>query len=130
MRLYKNKKLKSNYALKRYLYGLSQMTFNKLLFASFGQGSTIYRPHKIIGKKHIYIGKNVIFDKDLRMEIVYQNKDKNVTPKIYIGNCTHAEQRCQIFSANLVVIGKNVVLSSDVYITDVEHCYGDMKKIF
>ena len=54
-------------------------------------------------------------------------KDKQLfSPKLIIEDFVHTEQRCQIFCANYLRIGKNTVLSSDIFITDVVHNYKDI----
>lgn len=122
------RKYHSFYTYKKKIYGLLLYTINVMIYHNFGKGSVIYRPLKVTGRKHIYIGDGVSFDKGLRMEAITWKDGQDFHPHIYIGNNTHAEQHCQIFSAMFLHIGNNVVISSDVYITDVEHDYKDINK--
>lgn len=123
----KRKEKHSFYTKKKNLYAHAWYLYNKYTYGCFGTNSVIYQPQKITNKKHIYIGHHVSFDKDLRMEAICSKGKRTFSPELKIGNYTHAEQRCQIFCANSVNIGTHVVISSDVYITDVFHEYDNIK---
>ena len=117
------KKKHSFHTYKKMIYGFFMKYVNSLRYGYWGNKSIIYKPFKVTEKKHIYIGNSVFFDQGLRMEAITHKGTYEYCPKIYIGDFTHVEQRCQIFCANSVKIGKHVVISSDVFITDVEHEY-------
>lgn len=127
MIMLRRKKKYSLYTKKKYLYARVWFLYNKYTYGCFGIDSVIYRPQKITNKKHIHIGHHVSFDKDLRMEAICSKEKQTFSPHLKIGSYTHAEQRCQIFCANSVNIGRHVIISSDVYITDVFHEYSDIK---
>ncbi len=117
----------SLYTKRKILYGLVWYLYNKCSYGNFGVSSIIYHPQKITNKKYIYIGEHVSFDKDLRMEAICSKGQQIFLPHLEIGNYSHAEQRCQIFCANSVNIGMHVIISSDVYITDVSHEYSNIE---
>lgn len=117
----------SLYTKRKRLYGLVWYLYNKHSYGNFGVSSIVYRPHKITNKKNIYIGEHVSFDKDLRMEAICSKGVQTFSPRLVIGSYSHAEQRCQIFCANSINIGVHVIISSDVYITDVSHEYSDIE---
>lgn len=112
--------------MRKNLYAHIWFLYNKCAYGSFGAKSVLYRPQKITNKKYIYIGHHVSFDKELRMEAICSKGKQIFYPHLKIGSYSHAEQRCQIFCANFVNIGKHVIMSSDVYITDVSHEYRDI----
>lgn len=112
--------------IKRKLLSNITFIFNKRIYRYFGRNSLIYKPQKITNKNRICIGNNVFFDKDLRMEAICIKDKQLFSPKLIIEDYVHAEQRCQIFCANYLRIGKNTVLSSDIFITDVVHSYNDI----
>lgn len=121
------RKKSSLYTRRKKLYGQIQYLPNKHFYGKFGNDSILFKPHKITNKKHIYIGNHVSFDKDLRMEAICSKGEQIFNPCLQIGNYTHAEQRCQIFCANSVKIGQHVIISSDVFITDVTHEYRNIE---
>lgn len=117
----------SLYTKRKNIYGLIWHFYNKCTYGNFGKCSTIFHPQKIANKKYIFIGDYVSFDKGLRMEAICSKGKQKFFPHLEIGSYSHAEQRCQIFCANFVQIGKHVIISSDVYITDVTHEYSDIE---
>lgn len=121
------KQKRSIYAKRKKWCGYVWFLYNKHAFGNFGINSVLYRPQKITNKNHIYIGDHVSFDKDLRMEAICTKGNQTFSPHLEIGSYTHAEQRCQIFCANSVSIGNHVIISSDVFITDVSHEYRNIK---
>lgn len=121
------RKKTSLYTKRKILYGLVWYLYNKRSYGNFGAHSIVYRPQKITNKKNIYIGEYVSFDKDLRMEAICSKGLQIFSPHLEIGSYSHAEQRCQIFCANSINIGVHVIISSDVYITDVSHEYSDIE---
>ena len=121
------KKKHSFHTYKKMIYGFFMKYVNSLRYGYWGNKSIIYKPFKVTGKKHIYIGNSVFFDQGLRMEAITHKGAYKYCPRIYINDFMHAEQHCQIFCANSVKIGKHVVISSDVFITDVEHEYNSIQ---
>ena len=124
--IFSGKRKSSLYTKRKNIYGFMWCFYNKITFESFGNHSVLYRPQKITNKRYIHIGDYVSFDKDLRMEAICSKRTQKFTPHLKIGNYSHAEQRCQIFCANSVSIGEHVIISSDVYITDVVHEFADI----
>lgn len=98
-------------------------------FGSFGKNSKIVKPMRIEGKRRIYIGKNVHILNSARIETIQKWGDSILNGKLYIGDDTSFEQCCHIISAKNVVIGKDCVFSSFVYISDCSHTYIVNKKI-
>lgn len=121
------RKRTSLYTKRKNIYGLIWYLYNKRAYGNFGMSSIVYRPHKITNKKHIYIGEHVSFDKELRMEAICSKGQQAFSPHLVIGSYSHVEQRCQIFCANSINIGMHVIISSDVYITDVSHEYSNIE---
>lgn len=68
--------------------------------------------------------KGVVVQKDCWLNIAFQNTREG--PMIVIGEGTNIGRRSTISAANSIVIGKNVLMASDVLITDHFHEYRDV----
>lgn len=112
---------------KTIIYGKIMYPINKILYKHFGKNSVIYKPLCVNHKKYIHIGEDVQIRESVRMEAILHASNTSMPPKLYIGDHTHLEHRCQIFCAKSLHIGNYVTISSDVFITDVVHEYFDVK---
>jgi acetyltransferase-like isoleucine patch superfamily enzyme len=99
----------------------------KIIYGHFGKGSRIIKPMRIINHKHIHIGNNVNILNNARMEAERKWQDKELNGEIIIGDNTSIEQGCHIIAADKLEIGKDCVISSNVYISDCAHEYKDIK---
>ena len=121
--------LKMSYKSKKMtLYKLFTFLPNKFEYKRFGEESLLYMPMLVNNKKCISIGNHVLFRERLRLDAIKQVNGIIYSPQIIIEDYVHAEQDCQIFATTKVHIKKNVTLSSNVFITDCEHEYTNIKE--
>ena len=101
--------------------------FLSKIYGSFGEGSRIQTPVTLIAnKKHIFIRKNVFIRKFARIEPVTKWHGQVFNPKIIIGDGVSFEQNLHLICAEKVFIGSSTLISSFVFITDVNHVFDDV----
>lgn len=80
----------------------------------------LYYPIRFIeGFKYCHIGYNFISRSNLRLEVMPLLPD--VTPKLIIGNNVQFNDNVHIGCVNQIIIGDNVLIASNVFITDHSH---------
>lgn len=92
-------------------------------FKYFGTNSKIIKPMRIIGKKYITIGSNVIINNGLRLEAIDKWLNMRYVPEIVINDGVAIGQNCHITAANRIFIGQGTSIMPDVLITDIEHVH-------
>tara|TARA_B100000902_G_scaffold18397_1_gene22046 strand:+ start:614 stop:1201 length:588 start_codon:yes stop_codon:yes gene_type:complete len=92
-------------------------------FKSFGKKSTICFPFKIDGAKYITIGNKVHIHSNSWF-LALKNQIKQ--PKIQIDDGVYIGRFSHIVSVSSIKIGKNVLISDKVYISDNLHEYRDI----
>ena len=112
--------------IKRRLRNYIKHCYYNSSYKSFGKRSRIIKPLRIVGKRFIEIGSNVIIMHHARIEAVYSYADDTFSPVIKIGNGTDIQQRVHITCAESLDIGNNVSILPDVLITDINHPYTDI----
>lgn len=90
-------------------------------FKHFGRNSVLYKPDRILGKRHISIGDNVIILHHARIEAVTAYNEKMYYPTIHIADNVSIGQDVHITCANRVEIGEGTVITARVTITDIKH---------
>ena len=98
-------------------------------FAKKGKNTKIIKPMRIIGKKYIYIGKDVTILNNARIEAIDYWANKEYLPKIMIKDGVSIEQNCHIIAADELIIDEDVVISADVYIADCQERFDQDKRI-
>ena len=88
-------------------------------FYYFGWRSRLAQPDMLTNVQAISIGKKVQIRKGARIEAV--GECNGITPKIKIGDGTAIQNYFHCGAAESVTIGKDVLISSRVYITDHDH---------
>ena len=78
---------------------------------------------RILGKKHIFIGNNVIILHHSRIEAITKYGQQELHPYLSIGDSTNIGQNCHIIATDSLEIGKDCTFSSFVYISDCNHRY-------
>jgi lipopolysaccharide O-acetyltransferase len=91
-------------------------------FYSFGARSSITRPAFICGHKNIAIGERVAIWRDARIEALCPDSR---AVRVQIGDGTAIQPYAHIGAAELVQIGRGVLIASHVYITDHDHDFSD-----
>lgn len=100
--------------------------YNSLVFGSFGFGSIVHRQMIIQNRRFIFLGKRVKIFPNGRIQLVDRYEKKQFSPKLEIGDDSQIHQNCHITCADNIKIGKNVVLVSNVTITDIIHPHEDI----
>ncbi len=96
---------------------------DNLSWGRYGKGSKVIRPMRLLGKKRIFLGDNVIILNQARMETLRGWGENSLDGKLIIGNGTSFEQCCHLIAADKVEIGKACVFSAFVYVSDCSHGY-------
>ncbi len=91
-------------------------------FSSFGWQSRLGRCDMLTNPGAISIGRKVEIRKGARLEAISTRNSSKV--KMFIGDGTSILFYFHCGAAELVSIGKNVLIASHVYITDHDHDYG------
>ena len=99
---------------------------NRFRFKSIGKRSFIDSPLKIT-PLCISLGENVRIFKNCRIEGVFNYNNIKFNPSIIVGNNVSVQQNLHLTCANLIVIGKNTAIASNVTITDIHHQYENIK---
>lgn len=107
----------------RHVIIVSHYLYWSYRFYSFGWHSRVYHCDMLTNPKAISIGKNVTILKHARLEAVDPWDGRE--PKICIGDGTSAQFYFHCGAAKSVTIGKNVLISGNVYITDHDHVFSD-----
>lgn len=96
-------------------------------YGDYGIGSKIQRPRIIlVNKKHIFLGKNVCIRPYARIEPIINWHGQKFNPKIEIEDNVTIEQNIHLICAEKVFIGNSTLISSFVFITDLNHDFEDV----
>lgn len=85
-------------------------------------------PFKVLGHQYIKIGENFVADSGFRIECWDKYRNKRFSPIISIGDNVSFNYRCHLGAINRIIIGNNVLVGSQVLITD--HFHGNWEKEF
>ncbi len=103
----------------------------KLFYGFFlkyvGKNTYIDKPILLHGMKYIELGRNVIIFKNCRIELLPKYGDQMFEPQLLIGDYTQIHQNAHITCSGSITVGKNVVITSNVTITDINHLYNDVE---
>lgn len=86
-----------------------------------GKGLHLSRGAKIRGGKHIIIGENFQCGPNVWIEAVKYHMDIEYFPKIHIGEMVRFSDNVHLACTNKIIIGANVLIGSNVHITDHSH---------
>ena len=92
-------------------------------YKHIGKKACIYKPLCVKGRKYISIGERCNISEGARIEAIDQWNEQEFYPEIIIGNNTSIENYLHITSAGRIKVGHDCVLSSRVYITNIDHDY-------
>jgi acetyltransferase-like isoleucine patch superfamily enzyme len=98
----------------------------KFQFKNVGFGTKIRKQILITNKKRISLGKRVLIMQNGRIEMITKYAGELFYPNFEIGNDSQIHQNCHITCANNIQIGDNVIIVSNVTITDIIHPYEDI----
>ncbi|HUX17557.1 MAG TPA: hypothetical protein VMV63_00030 [Acidithiobacillus sp.] len=98
--------------------------YYRRIFKRFGYGSLLFSPLSITNPEHISISKNVHIGHRARIEArIDWHGGQQFSPELEIHDDADIGQNVTISCVNKVVIGRNTVISFDVFITDNDHAY-------
>ncbi|MDD2594408.1 MAG: acyltransferase [Bacteroidales bacterium] len=81
----------------------------------------IVAPIYIVGYRYMSIGESFTSGPGLRMECIDKYDDNCYTPSLKIGNNVHLNFNCHIGCIKKIIIDDNVLMGSNVLITDHSH---------
>ena len=113
--------LKTSYSFPDKLRLIWSLLITKIFFPS---ARLIRQPTRIRGYKHMRFGKNFVTGQYCRIEA---GMTDGVHPSLTFGNNVQINDRCHIAAIENIHIGNNVLIASDVYISD--HDHGSFSKI-
>ncbi len=130
--------------IENYSFAKNLSEEEKNLFNAFGPDSRICTPFESMNPQHVYIGNYVSINRDMKISVFkdfthhidfirqhYPGLESQVKQEDYvfensnivIGDCTSIGRYSFITATNRVEIGKAVILSDHVYISDSDHRY-------
>ena len=115
------KNLKTSYSFPDKLRLAWSLLITKIFFPS---ARLIRQPTRIRGYKHMHFGKNFVTGQYCRIEAGMTDGGH---PSLTFGNNVQINDRCHIAAIENIRIGNNVLIASDVYISD--HDHGSFNKI-
>jgi acetyltransferase-like isoleucine patch superfamily enzyme len=110
------KQLDSSYSFPDIIRLIYSFALTKVFFR---EARIIRQPTRIRGYANMQIGKNLTTGQYCRIEA--GNSDLAGEKTIRFGDNVQINDRCHIASINSIEIGNNVLIASDVYITDHDH---------
>jgi acetyltransferase-like isoleucine patch superfamily enzyme len=93
-----------------------------------GRNVIVKSPHFICGAENIVIEDNVRIGPYCRIESIGSYSDKRVRPQVRIREGTSIEWHFILVCVNEIDIGENVMIATNVFITDTTHGYADGTK--
>jgi acetyltransferase-like isoleucine patch superfamily enzyme len=102
--------------------------FYKFQFKKVGKDCVIYRQMLLTNKNKISLGQNVVFMPNSRIELFTNYANVKFDPSLEVGDFSQIHQNCHITCAERIKIGNNVIIVSNVTITDIIHPYDDITK--
>lgn len=115
--------------IKNKLYSRYRRIFTKFYLKNFfgciGRNTIVYKQFRLINPDGVFLGNNVVLLGNSRIELVKEYMAGRYKPKLILGNDSQIHQNCHITCANSIEIGNNVIVVSNVTITDIIHPYDD-----
>lgn len=106
------------FVLLRFFQKLKSIFYSKIFNApglNLGSGCQIF------GKEYIRFGRDISVHKNLWLEAVSEYNGLTYVPNIFIGNRVKISDRVHITAIDSIEIGDDVLLGSNVYISDHNH---------
>lgn len=95
-------------------------------FKQLGDGAHAVHPYYIYGQWNIEVGQHFAVGPNFWMEAIDTYGAQHFTPSIQIGNNVSIQRNCHIGAIDSVTIGNDVLMGSNILITD--HAHGDTSK--
>lgn len=93
----------------------------KKRFKYIGKGVRVLELPYVSGYKHITVGDNCFFGKDVRIEAWERYETQVFDPQISIGSNVILTDRCYLSCIDCIEIGDDVLFGRDVFIADNSH---------
>jgi acetyltransferase-like isoleucine patch superfamily enzyme len=93
-----------------------------------GGGFFLGSAHSLIGLRHVSVGKNFVCGDDLRLEVFDRHNGYLFAPSVVIGDNFSVNHRLHLACINKIRIGNDVLVGSDVFISD--HGHGESSEVF
>ena len=107
---------------KRMFFYLNFFRYNHLKY-----GTLVEKQLLITNRHRISLGKNILIFGNGRIELITSYSGHKHTPTLEIGDYTQIHQNCHITCGQNIKIGKNVVIVSNVTITDILHPHANVE---
>jgi acetyltransferase-like isoleucine patch superfamily enzyme len=99
--------------------------FQRSRFGALGRGSAVLRPRLLSHPRFMRIGTGVVIRPGARLEAIRHYAGRTFQPLLTIGDRTRAEFDLQVECAESVQIGADVLIAGRVFISDLDHGFGD-----
>jgi acetyltransferase-like isoleucine patch superfamily enzyme len=94
--------------------------------AHIGRGSIVHPPFNSGNIKTVYIGDNVCINPGGWIQTIRKYAYNRFDSELKIGDGTYIGHRCHVIACGKMIIGKDVTIADNVYITDNLHGFDDM----
>lgn len=95
-------------------------------FKSFANTSRIEKPLRLLGEKYIEIGECSSIMKGIRLEAIDTYGEQKFSPYLRMGNRVGLGQNCHLIATGNLLIGNDVTISGNVFISTCNHQYTDI----
>lgn len=107
------------------LYKLFRLIITHTLYRFYllkiGAKSIIYKPIWVKNLKYLSVGKSVIIFPNCRIELIDNYQGIKFNPKLILKDNVQLHQNAHITCAESIIIEQNVIIVSNVTITDIIH---------
>jgi acetyltransferase-like isoleucine patch superfamily enzyme len=86
-----------------------------------GQNISVEKPVALYGLENISMGDNIEIRSGIKLRTFSTFAGQTYSPAISIGNNVHIETNCHLSAMNMIHIGDNVLIASNVFICDHFH---------
>lgn len=97
-------------------------------FGALGDGSIIRPPYTIVSADRIFIGRDTTIGPNALLSVVSKHVGHTYTPTLRIGDGCSIGQNFVVGCIDEITIGDRVLISSNAFIGDTIHGYGDITR--
>jgi acetyltransferase-like isoleucine patch superfamily enzyme len=94
-------------------------------FGALGSGSLVRPPYTLVSPDRIFIGARTIIGPNSMLSVVTEHAGEIYDAELHIGDDTRVGQNFIVGCAGRIYIGRQVLISANVYIGDTIHRYDD-----
>lgn len=111
--------------VKRIINKLRKLSYVKK-FKAFGDNSRVDPPLRLLGEEYIEIGNNSSIMGGVRAEAIDKYQNQVFEPLLRIGDRTGLGQNCHLIATSKLIIGNEVTISGNVFISTCSHQYTEI----